>query len=68
MARLNGSGITDEPLRLSEIDYDTRHKVDGGLVLKGGALERGVAYGRVFADKIKANVSRHMNDPNMPSW
>ncbi|KAK4240996.1 acyl-coenzyme A:6-aminopenicillanic acid acyl-transferase-domain-containing protein [Achaetomium macrosporum] len=68
MARLNGSGITDEPLRLSEIDLDARSKSYLGLVLQGPALERGMTYGRVFADKIKANVRRHMNDPDIPTW
>ncbi|KAL2135379.1 hypothetical protein VTI74DRAFT_8791 [Chaetomium olivicolor] len=55
--------------RISDVDFG-RAGADcyRGLVLSGTPRERGMIYGRVFADKIKANVQRHLTRTDLPPW
>ncbi|KAK4150971.1 hypothetical protein C8A00DRAFT_17563 [Chaetomidium leptoderma] len=61
-------GTPEKPLCLADIDFSTRPNSYPGIVLTGEAFDRGVEYGRVFADKIRANVARHLNHPDLPFW
>lgn len=59
-------GTPDAPLRISEIDFDSRLDTYPALVLTGDARTRGRTYGRKFAEKIMINVARHMSHEDLP--
>lgn len=59
-------GTPEKPLRISEVDFDAYPKSHRVLTLTGDAFMRGETYGRVFADKISANVARHLDHPALP--
>ncbi len=59
-------GTLDSPLRLSEVDFSLIPNSLQGITLTGDNYERGKAYGEAFAQKIAANVDRHMGHPNLP--
>jgi hypothetical protein len=65
---MDDNGTPDKPLRISEVDFDSRPDCYPGLVLTGDARTRGRTYGRVFADKIMVNVARHLSHPDLPEW
>lgn len=55
---MSGWGSLEDPVRISEINFDARRESFQGVVLYGNAHKRGRIYGRAFADKIKRNVTR----------
>ncbi|KAK4138856.1 hypothetical protein BT67DRAFT_438166 [Trichocladium antarcticum] len=65
---MDGSSSPDGPLRISELNFDEIPESYPGLVLRGNAQMRGLTYGRVFADKIKMNITRSMAHKDLPPW
>jgi isopenicillin-N N-acyltransferase-like protein len=64
---MTSSGTPINPLRIGEVDFDAQPDSFPGLVLTGNPMQRGETYGRVFADKIRANLCRHFDHPDLPS-
>jgi hypothetical protein len=65
---MGDQGTPDRPLRISEVDFDSRPDCYPGLILTGDARTRGRTYGRVFADKIMVNVARYLSHRDLPEW
>jgi isopenicillin-N N-acyltransferase-like protein len=63
---MTSCGGPNKPLRIGEVDFDARPDTLPGLVLTGNPMQRGETYGRVFADKIRANICRHLDHPDLP--
>ncbi|KAK4121381.1 hypothetical protein N657DRAFT_623755 [Parathielavia appendiculata] len=62
------SGTPGSPLPISEVNFDDLPESFPGLVLTGNPYQRGVKYGQVFAEKIRANICRHFDHPDLPSF
>ncbi|KAK3898546.1 hypothetical protein C8A05DRAFT_18900 [Staphylotrichum tortipilum] len=59
-------GTLEAPLRLTEVDFGLLRECMPGVTLTGDNYERGKMYGQAFAEKITANVGRHVDHPNLP--
>lgn len=65
---MSGWGSLDDPVRISEINFNARRESYRGVVLDGDSYQRGFTYGKTFAQKIKLNVQYAQLYGGLPSW
>ncbi|KAL2157699.1 hypothetical protein VTH06DRAFT_5182 [Thermothelomyces fergusii] len=68
IVKMVGYGTPDKPIRIGEVNYDGDVDRFPCIVLSGSPRQRGLVYGLLLGDKIKANVARHLGHPFFPSW
>ncbi|AEO57007.1 hypothetical protein MYCTH_2302672 [Thermothelomyces thermophilus ATCC 42464] len=65
---MSGCGTPDEPIRIGEVNHGGNIDSFPCLVLSGNPRQRGLMYGLLLRDKIKANVARQLGHPFFPPW